>query len=257
MGKKIAGIGLVFILVVAGLAWYLLTNLNPIVKGAIEKYGSEITGAPVTVSAVDLSLKTGSGTIRGVSIGNPEGFSGKPTFELGEVAVSIDIGSLSMQPTVINTVLIDGPKVNVVANAEGKTNIDAIKKNIDNYSASKPKKGTHAPDKPGPGADKAQPLLRIEQFTFENAALSANLAAVGGEEDYHTTMPALNFEDLGGESGGTPEQIGQQMMKVVTDAIALEVASSGANALIDRHLEGGAADAAKGAVRKFMELKGD
>ena len=68
---------------------------------------------------------------------------------------------------------------------------------------------------------------------------------------------ALHLENLGGESGGTPEQIAQQMMQGVTDMVVREVATAGVNSLIDRHLDGGAADAAKGAVKKFMEFKGD
>lgn len=256
MGKKILGALLVLVLVVAGIAWYLLSNIDGIVKGAIEKYGSEIAGVPVSVGEVSIALREGTGSIRNLTIGNPPGFKGKPVFELGDVTLGIDLNSLGKQPTVISQVLIESPKVNVVANAKGQTNIDAIKKNIDSHSTAEPKEGTKAPDKTGPGADKAQPLLRIDKFTFAGAELSADLTAAGDKE-YKRDIPALHLENLGGTDGGTPEQIAQQMMQGVTDMVVREVATAGVNSLIDRHLDGGAADAAKGAVKKFMEFKGD
>ena len=74
--KQIAlGLAVVVIIGVGYGAYYLLSNLDSIVKSAIEQYGSEITGTRVRVGSVKITLTEGRGTIRGLRVGNPSGFS--------------------------------------------------------------------------------------------------------------------------------------------------------------------------------------
>jgi len=81
------------------------------VKAAIERFGSDITGTKVTVGSVDISLKSGLGTIRGVRVDNPEGFSSDDAFELGEITVDLDVASLNRDPIVIEEIRILAPAV--------------------------------------------------------------------------------------------------------------------------------------------------
>ncbi|MDH3311484.1 MAG: hypothetical protein OEM95_12535, partial [Gammaproteobacteria bacterium] len=69
---------LIFVLVLvaaigAGL-YYLFTNLDAIVKAAIEKAGSQTTQTAVRVDSVKIVLSEAAGTIKGLSIANPKGF---------------------------------------------------------------------------------------------------------------------------------------------------------------------------------------
>ena len=61
--KKIL-IAVTALVVLAGIGlFFLVGNLDKILKGAIEGVGSELLGVPVTVSSVELELKNGRGQI--------------------------------------------------------------------------------------------------------------------------------------------------------------------------------------------------
>lgn len=68
--------------------------LDSIVKNGIEAVGSDVLGTGVSVSSVSISPFSGSGTIRGVTIENPEGFTEDNIIQLGEVTVSLNLSSL-------------------------------------------------------------------------------------------------------------------------------------------------------------------
>ena len=123
----LGSIALVILLVVAA-AYYLSSNLDPLVKKAIESYGSTITGTRVEVASVSISPRSGEGTIRGLKVANPAGFSDGTAFELEQFTVAIELASLSGEPIIIRQVLVTGPKVNLEVNSEGKTNMDVIGK---------------------------------------------------------------------------------------------------------------------------------
>jgi hypothetical protein len=59
-GKIALGV-VISILVIVGAALYLVwSNLDRLATGAIENYGSQATGTPVTIGKVDISLRTGT-----------------------------------------------------------------------------------------------------------------------------------------------------------------------------------------------------
>ena len=110
MKKLLIIAAVVLLVVIVGVGVYLYNSIDTIVKAAIEKYGSEITGTKVSVGSVDISLKTGRGTIRDVEVHNPKGFSSGAVFRLGEITVDIDVASLNKDPVVIERVAILAPE---------------------------------------------------------------------------------------------------------------------------------------------------
>jgi hypothetical protein len=109
MKKLLIIAAVVLLVVIVGVGVYLYNSIDTIVKAAIEKYGSEITGTKVSVGSVDISLKTGRGTIRDVEVHNPKGFSSGVVFRLGEITVDIDVASLNKDPVVVERVTILAP----------------------------------------------------------------------------------------------------------------------------------------------------
>ena len=69
--KKII-IGSVGVVVLVGVVIFVMIgNLDKIIKGALEGVGSELLGVQVTVSEVELDIKSGTGQITGFAIANP------------------------------------------------------------------------------------------------------------------------------------------------------------------------------------------
>ncbi|MGE5893616.1 MAG: hypothetical protein ACM34I_06130, partial [bacterium] len=51
------------VVVLAAALYFLVTNIDSIVKAAIEKYGSEVTKTDVRVSSVKIKLSSGEGAV--------------------------------------------------------------------------------------------------------------------------------------------------------------------------------------------------
>ena len=106
-------IGFVVILVVAalGVGYYLMQNLDEIVKNMIEEVGIEVINAQVQVKEVKINLPEGKATLRGLTVANPPGFSSEPLFTLSNVSVTIDTSSLAEPVYLIEEISIDGVRV--------------------------------------------------------------------------------------------------------------------------------------------------
>src|SRR5262245_66584381 len=86
------------IVLLAGAAAYLLWSLDARVARAIEAQGTQIFGTPVRVDSVDIELAAGRGTIRGIRVANPEGYSSGDAIRLAAIELAIDARSLREQP---------------------------------------------------------------------------------------------------------------------------------------------------------------
>ena len=83
MKKAILGFVLIIIFVIGGGVYYVLNNLDDLVKAAIEKYGSEATQTAVRVDRVKINLVDGAGGISGLTIANSNSFTMPNAFSLG------------------------------------------------------------------------------------------------------------------------------------------------------------------------------
>ena len=115
MKKALVGVLLFIIIAIAAVVYYVFTNIDHLVKTAIEKYGSQATQ---------------TGSVSGLAVANPPGFAQPNIFSLGEINVGIDIKSLNQQPYVINDITIRQPQVFVDMNNDKKINLNELKKNI-------------------------------------------------------------------------------------------------------------------------------
>jgi hypothetical protein len=194
----------VLVLVIVGVGVFLYNSIDPIVKAAIEKYGSEITGTKVSVSSVEFSLKSGRGTIRGITVHNPKGFSSDHAFRLGEITVDIDVASLNKDPIVIDEVKIAAPELNVQLDAQGKSNIAVIKNHADAYRSD----GTTS-RKEKEGYEKR---FRITRFSFEEGKLQADAGAVGAGS-FEAALPPVRMTNVGGRGGASPGTLGREITR--------------------------------------------
>jgi hypothetical protein len=230
----------VLIVGIIGIAVFLYNNINPIVKSAIEKNGSAILGTDVSVGSVDISLKSGRGTIRNVKVKNPDGFDGD-AFTLAEITLDIEVGSLNKDPIVVDDIRIAAPDVKVILNEKGQSNIALIKEAADRYQASSAKQPEGKQDG---GFEKR---FRIEKFSFEEGHVAADATALG-QGSIETALPPVRLSDVGGRNGDTPDGIGRTVSRAFLGAVMGAVA----NELKGRAMEEGK-DAAKKALEKLLD----
>lgn len=226
----------VLLIGIIGIGVFLYNNINPIVKSAIEKNGSAILGSTVSVGSVDISLKSGRGTIRDVRVENPEGYDGD-AFTLREITLDIDVGSLNKDPIVIDEIRIAAPDVNVILDERGRSNITAIKDAVDRYQASSAGKSETKQDG---GYEKR---FRIATFTFEEGHVAADASALG-QGTLEATLPPARLSDVGGQNGDTPDGIGKTVSRAFLGAVMGAVRDE---------LKGRAMEESKDTAKKVLE----
>ena len=250
MGKRGVFVGLALVLVVlVGVAlFYLASNLDSIVRAAIERYGSEALGAQVRVATVEIALREGRGSIRGLRVANPEGYSAADAFRLGEITLQIDPGSLTASPIRVPQVRIVAPEVRY--ELAGRTsNLQTLLDHVNARSAGTTGSGAGGE---GAAADAAAPRIAIESFVFEQGRVDAELGVIGAAET-GVDLPPVRLQSIGGRDGATPEEIAQVVMRAFLRSATRAVAQAPTDRLIDEHVGGEAGEAAKGLLRRVLE----
>ncbi len=100
------GSGVVVIAIVA-IVFFVFSSLDGLIKEAVEKYGTDITKAKVTLNEVKVDIGSGKGALSGLNVGNPAGFKTPSAFKLGGISVNIDTGTVTSDPVVIKEIVID------------------------------------------------------------------------------------------------------------------------------------------------------
>ena len=218
MKKVVLGAILVLLITIGFGVYSLLSNLDSLVKSAIETYGSEATQTSVRVDNVKIVLQDGSGAIRGLTIGNPNGFATPNAFSLGEIATQIDLKSLSEDVPVIEHITIRAPEVFFELNEKGQNNLDKLKSNLQSGASTS---SSSSSAKSGG----SEPKLIIRKLIFSGGNIYARV--VPTDKDYELKLPNIQMNDLGGKTGATPSQIASQALKVLTDRALAEIKKKG------------------------------
>lgn len=218
--KKGVFITLIAIILIIGIGiTYVLTNLNFIVKTAIEKYGSESTKTAVRVGSVKIRLKNGEAAIHNLTIANPKGFEGKHAFSLGEAAVKIQIKSLTQDVKVIDEIIIRAIQIDAEINKDRKNNLNEIKKNLASTAPAKPKTENESKQ------PAKEPRLIIRHFSFTQGSIRSRVIPINKE--YQLILPPFELRNIGGKSGATPEEITKQVLTELTNRALAQIQKTG------------------------------
>ena len=224
MKKLLIGL-VVLVVIIVGAAYFLLGNLDNIVKAAIEKYGSEVTQTSVGVGGVRIGLTDGLGSVSNLRISNPKGFSSSHLFQMDNIGVQIDLERFSKDVIVVNQIMLDGPSVTYELGKEG-SNVDVIKKNVDAYTSN----GTDG------GGDSGGPKLIIENLIIKNGDIQVTSNMVKGKT-LSTPLPAIHLRDIGKDTGGaTPAEVAKKVIAVLTKQIGAAASNLDLRSLMDEEM---------------------
>ena len=226
--RKLFMAAVLILLVAVGLV-FLWTNLNWFVKNAIEHYGSEVTKTSVRVASVSIKPTEGKGTIEGLTVTNPKGFTSARAVSLGSIMVRIDPRTVTTSPVVIDDVRISSLQVVYEMDKSGTSNIDVLKKNIASSGGNTGKQS--ADKKPG-----KETKLPIKKLTVENGRVDVLVSALGTRPQT-VTLRRIEITDIGGQAGATPDQIARQVLNAIVTEVTREVADAGARQLLDKGLQ--------------------
>ncbi|MDZ7860922.1 MAG: hypothetical protein U5O15_09725 [Candidatus Krumholzibacteriota bacterium] len=241
--KKVFIVLAVIVIVIAAGIWFLYSNLNSLVAGMIEKYGSEATQTSVTVSEVDISISDSKGSIKGLTVANPDGFDAASAFEMDDITLDINVESLRSSPIIIEEIRVMAPVVYAEFTGSGSSNLNQLRKNVEEYTA----------DKTGEAeTEKKQKRLIIRKFIFEEGKIEMDATALGAGERT-VTLPEIRMTDIGGEKGATPGEIASIILKSVAGKAASRVAGSELKSIIENKLGDEGAEKAKELIKNMID----
>lgn len=248
--KRIILGGVALVVAALGVAiFYFVSSLDSLVKSAIETYGSQAMGTAVRVSSVQIALTSGKGTIRGVTVANPRGFSSADAFRLGEITLQIDPASVKGRPVVVDQVVIRAPEVSYELDESGRSNIDVIRDHLRRYQG--PEADERGAGEGGASSGEEVQLV-VKRFTFEDGKLAANTEAVGGKSAT-VELPSLRLTGLGEPRGATGAEIGKTVMTAYSKKVLGTVAASQLDRVIDEKLGGETGEAAKKLLQRVFD----
>ncbi len=210
--------------VLAGAGVFLLLgNLGGLIKGVVERVGSDATQTQVTLAEVNLSLSDGSGELRDLVVGNPTGFKTEHAMALGLIRVQIDTATLQSDPIVIKEIVIEAPQI-IFEVGSGGSNIGAIQEAVAAYAAGLGG-GESGGDEPQPGdstgddgSDGGGTKVVIENLYVRGARVSVSAPFLKGE-DVNATVPEIHLKDLGKkENGATAGEVAAKVLDAVSKA---------------------------------------
>ena len=247
---KILGI----VVVVLALAFVALDlSLGKIVLKSANAAAPAALGVPVTLQDVDISLLRGTAAVKGLHVGNPEGFKTAGLFDLGAVSVDVDNSTLLSDVIVIKEIAIDGLDLTYEQGLRG-SNLGAL---IDQLSAAE-----EAPEAAEEtGQEKPGKKVVIEKLSITGSRMNLSLtgaAALTGGGALPIPLPKITLTDLGKEKEGvTLVEAVVHVLKAVAGATGTALAGSakllgeGAGAVGEGTVEAGKAvvDGAAGALK--------
>lgn len=232
--KKVLLAGVV-LAVIAVIAFVVVgSNAGKLVKAAIEQFAPKFTGTSVTVGSVDLSPTSGSGAVKNLVVGNPEGYSTPFAIRLGSASLAVDPASILKDKVVVRSIQVTDPEINIEGGLTDN-NLKKIMANLDSFTAGE--KGKPAEET---GAKKK---LQIDEFVLTGAKVNVKFKLLPGGAT-SINLPEIRLFKLGtGPDGITPAAVAKEVIGEVVSKTMVAVTS------LVGDLGKGATDAAKGAAK--------
>ena len=182
--------------------------LGRIVKVAIETVGPHVTGTTVTVEDVDLSPRVGSGTLRGLVVGNPPSYKEPFAVRLGEVQIRVDPASLRSDTIVVRSVVVTDAEVAF----EGGPTHSNIRTLLDTLN----QRAGQESGKPSQSKDSASGRrVRVDEFVISRIRLRARLNIAGiASPAANITFGEIRMDGLGSKGRGiTIAELGRDILQ--------------------------------------------
>ena len=192
----------------------------------------------MSVQGVSLSPFSGRGQLKGLVVGNPEGFKTPTAIQVGSVGVALQPSSVLSDKVVIQTITVAGPEITLEQTPQGN-NLNKILDNV---------RGTAGPGQPA-GQEEAKAKTRkleVDDLLISGGKVRLSASLLGGKA-MTVPLPEIHLTDLGrGPEGITPAELTEKVLRAVIDG-ALKSAAGGLGNM-GNAVTGGAKDLSTGAV---------
>lgn len=201
-------------------------GLGGIIKKAVTTVGPRALGAPIELQTVRVSPFTGLVHLKGLVVGNPEGFHTDSAARIGEFKVQVELASLLTDRIVIKEILIDGPQITYEKSLKS-SNVAQLQKNVEAFAGPREEPAEAPSTVAEPKATKPGKKVQIDKLLVQNGKVKVSVTALKGNE---MTVPLPKIEKTGigaDKDGATIAEAVKEVWGSIADAIKSAAASGG------------------------------
>ncbi|PCJ36865.1 MAG: hypothetical protein COA75_06340 [Cellvibrionales bacterium] len=240
----------VLVLVVAIVVAASLYYLDSGIKKAVETFGPEYTKTRVELNDVSLSLLSGKGSLGGLAVGNPKGFSDANAFYLGEIAIVVDTQTLRSNPVVIHSIRIVAPEI-TVEQLKKTTNLQQLLNNIEQSAGSANNTGEDS------GESKSEAIKLIIKDLQISGGKVHYINPLLGSKVLDLALPDIQLRGIGEKSSGaTGAEVAEQVIAAISKSASKAIAEQGGIKAIGKQLEQGLKSEKDKLEKSFEGIKG-
>ena len=240
MKKIILGILIALVVLVVVVVVAVSLFLDSAIKKGVETYGPQFTKVDVKLDGVSLSLLSGAGSIKGLVVGNPEGYKSPHAISVGKASLTLSPGSVFSDKIVIKSVRVEAPDISFELGSGGN-NLKKILANVEAATGSGGSKDTKAPVESGKPAKK----LQVDDFVITGAKVRVGATVLGGTAPI--PLPDIHLTGLGaGPEGITPGELTKKILTALEEGTVK--AAAGAVTGLGKDAVNAARDAGKTAT---------
>ena len=185
------------------------------IKKGVETVGPMLTKVDVKLDSVNVSLLSGSGKIKGLVVGNPEGYKTPSSIAVGTAELALKPSSLLSDKIVIHTINLQGPEITFETDFKGNN----LSKILSNLEAATGGTKTNAP-----AEAKASRKLQVDKFDITGGKIHVSVTTLGGKSAT-VPLPDIRLADLGqGPDGITAAELTKRVLQEIEKS-AVQAAS--------------------------------
>ena len=221
----LAVIVVVVLIIAAGIAASFF--LGDITKAGIETLGPRITKVSVKVDQVNLSLLSGSASVKGLVVGNPPGYQAPNAISAGLISVGINPFSILSDKIVLRSLRLESPEITFEGSLSGN-NLSTLLNNVNGTAKETAQNGGAVPSGPGAPA-KPSRKYEVDDLLITGARVHVIIAELGGKETT-LVLPPIHLTNLGtNKEGITVADLSRSVLNAIVTATVKAVAAAGAN----------------------------
>ncbi|NJB68899.1 hypothetical protein GGQ74_002572 [Desulfobaculum xiamenense] len=245
MRKVLAfGVAAIFAVVLAAVVAGVFV-VNPLVRKGAEHFGPQFLGAEVRLARSDLSLLRGQGELRGLFVGNPQGFTTPGAFSADAVRVQFDTRTLLDRTVVVRAVVVESPIITYEVTGR-VSNLQTLVDNVTRSAgAGSGGDGGSGAGSGGDGAAEGGRRVVIENLVIRGGRVNFAVSGFGGE---FASVPLgdIHLRNIGGDDSTMADAV-REVLVAVNAGVADKVPDA------VRDGAGRAANVVKGALESVGE----
>ncbi len=232
MKKWLVRIGIALVVLVIAAVLGVRFFLDSAIKKGVETVGPMVTKVTVKLDSVSVSILSGSGSMRGLVVGNPEGFKTPAAISVGSASLSLVPASVLNDKVVIKSINIKAPEITFESGLRNN-NLSAIMANIDSFT--------------GPSSESgSQRKLQVDEVLVSDGKIHVSITTLAGRS-LTVPLPTIHLTNLGqGPEGITAADLTRKILGEIEKNTVQAAAGSVAD--LGKETVGMVKDAGKAAV---------